>query len=102
MGKPAKRNVWCGKYSECLDRAVETGQPFDCEGCEFEHNQDGKDGVTDMFGVCLLFVAIHFPKVYQTYRKYQRQRDEKARIELERLISELRQERKKRNSQKTF
>lgn len=102
MGKLVKRNVWCGKYNECLDQAIETGEPFDCEGCEFEYNQDGKDGVTDMFGVCLLFVAIHFPRVYQTYRRYQHQRDEKTRIELERLINELRQDRNKGILKKLF
>jgi len=69
MGKLLNRNVWCKHYDRCLDRAVETGQPFDCAGCEFEKNQDGRPEILDMFPVYSLLAAIFYPKIHKAYQK---------------------------------
>ena len=92
MEKP-KRNVWCPKYSDCLNEAIKIEKTFDCRGCKFEKNQDGKEGTFDNFSYCLLFVAMFFPEIYKAYRKYQRNQDGEARAELEALIEEIREDR---------
>lgn len=61
------RNIWCPDYSRCLDKAVASGQGFDCRGCKREHDQGLKNDVHDLFGCCLLLAALYFPEVYRRY-----------------------------------
>ena len=74
MGKLPKVNIWCKHYSQCLDRAVRIGERFDCIGCEFENNRDGKDEF-DMFGYYLLLTAIFFPDAYREFREEKRRQN---------------------------
>lgn len=39
--KYGARNIWCSRYSDCLDRCLEKNLPgFTCKGCQHEHNHD--------------------------------------------------------------
>jgi len=84
-----ERNVWCAKYSQCLNQAVETGKPFDCTGCRLQYTEGGKDGIADNFGLCLLFAAIFFPEVYKAYRRYQTKHDKRSKDQLDIILAGL-------------
>lgn len=61
------RNVWCFRYSECLDTAVKTAKLFDCSGCAHFFNEGGRGEVSDMIGECRLIAAIFRPEYYEQY-----------------------------------
>ncbi len=62
------RNVWCRDYSQCLDRAIESGAAgFSCHGCHLEHDHSGvpKD-TTDLkedAAVCMALVISVFKRI---------------------------------------
>jgi len=52
------RNVWCGKYRECLDTAIKKGMNnFDCTGCNMEDDRSAEPeiktttGYTDEYSI---------------------------------------------------
>ena len=66
--KPPYRNVWCGRYNECLNEAVRTGTGFSCKGCRFEKDQGGKNDEIDMFKYYCLLAAVLYPEAWKQYQ----------------------------------
>ena len=36
--KDNERHIWCINYSVCLHEAVKSGEPFICDGCQWQHD----------------------------------------------------------------
>ena len=62
------RNVWCCKYSDCLDGAVAADQNFDCSGCSYRNDETGKATLQGIFREALLFIAILYPDAYRSLK----------------------------------
>ncbi|RZB36318.1 MAG: hypothetical protein SRB2_02143 [Desulfobacteraceae bacterium Eth-SRB2] len=63
------RNVFCPKYSRCLDIAVKEGlKDWSCHGCKYEHQKTGVS-IRDFWGSILLLARLYLPEVYNEYRK---------------------------------
>ncbi len=58
------RNVWCPRYSQCLDKCLVNDEPgFTCQGCQYEHDLSGgpKDAgelAEDARGCMALLISI--------------------------------------------
>ena len=56
------RNVWCERYSECLNKAANGKHgAFDCADCPLEDDMSAKRDVTDIFAIGLLMASIFYP-----------------------------------------
>lgn len=63
----SNRNVWCSRYSECLDNAVRAGKSFDCSGCDYFFDKGGRGEVEDLSGVCRFIGAMFYQEAYRRY-----------------------------------
>ena len=57
-----ERNIWCPRYTRCLDMAIKSGAAgFSCRGCSLEHDFSGvpKDAVDlkEDAAVCMALVV---------------------------------------------
>lgn len=67
--KPPYRNVWCGRYNECLSEAVKEDTDFSCKDCPFEKDQSGRPEEIDMFKYYLLLAAVFNPPAWRRYER---------------------------------
>ena len=74
--KPPHRNVWCGRYGECLGDAVKKDIDFSCEGCPLEKDRSGKKEEIDMFNYYCLLAAIFLPDAWRRYQEEKRAKKE--------------------------
>ncbi|ACN17853.1 hypothetical protein HRM2_48040 [Desulforapulum autotrophicum HRM2] len=64
------RQIWCKKYSECLDKATVDNKPFTCQGCPYVNDEtlkpQGPDLNSDLDMCIALLTAIFQPKLRHT------------------------------------
>ncbi|PQP35640.1 hypothetical protein C6A37_01375 [Desulfobacteraceae bacterium SEEP-SAG9] len=66
------RNIWCGKYNQCLNRVCRNGgQGFDCRGCEHEKNDEGKT-LDDLRACRMLILAVLMPRTYEKLKSMEK------------------------------